>query len=362
MTTWISDRGRRPGGRLAAALAVAFLTGAFAAPAAAQAPASPPASTPLSGLLETHLREVTDASQPAQAVAADLSRELSRLNQGLSSAMARGSSRGPKADHRAWAESWRAEQKRRWAALQARADALPEVRFTGPPPVDPAAHRRVDYLQKLPELTRALMTETVGQVTPLLDVAVQAASGDRAALRRLPADLTTASMATIRTENQLLRVQAEAAPADDPMRHLSNAAIASNEAVLVILEHRRSVLTGAGASPGEAAARIRVRIAEARAAADALSAWSGKPGPLETLDALRREAPDVHAKVSRAFTTFEESARVELLIADTLRSAADALSRGPAGEADLGARMNELGPLVIRRLKTHQDRLEIMGS
>jgi hypothetical protein len=43
----------------------------------------------------------------------------------------------------------------------------------------------------------------------------------------------------------------------------------------------------------------------------------------------------LHAKVSQAFATFEESALIELLIADTLRSAADALSRGRRGKPTL---------------------------
>lgn len=265
---------------------------------------------------------------------------------------------------RAWAEAWLKEADGKVAEVKGRGAAL------APPPMElarryrslgPEAARQLAAFEKLPGIVRESAADNERFLASLRVDLVPAAGGSVTAKQSLYRKTLAGTRLSLRSENAMLNLAITAATRPDhPEIPLARSIQASNDALGLALGVMEEAFDPNGGSSDTAATgkAMKAKVAEARVQAKRV--W---PNAQTTIRQLTADVPagPLRNMIVRAMNSYEQTAAIELQIADILDTVADNIL-SPGGPDFLTWNLDPLEPLVNRRVELRLMRMDMLKT
>jgi hypothetical protein len=261
---------------------------------------------------------------------------------------------------RAWIDAWLAKADAELARQTAAAAALPplpaelERRYRT---LGPDAVRQMDGFKALPGITRDVIKESEVLLNRLRPILIKAASGDEDAKLEVASQMLSGTRLAIRNENALLDMAiAMANRPDHPQVALSRSAKATNEAMMMALEYLERQINLEDPDPVATGKAMQAKVTIGRQ--EAQKAWPNARKIRAEFSVSLPEGP-FRTNIFTALDTMEESARIEVALADLLGRMADRLTAGEETIDPDGTAFEGIEPLVNRRAALYEQRINL---
>lgn len=304
--------------------------------------------------------KVVDFSAAHQAALTAASNLVILSITGMEKALALSEERASEARVKSEMDAWEGEVRAQIAALDASKALLP--------PFPTQTFERLALLAPQYRGKGAAYSQVKVAALKSIDVSIQfaersvdparrAAGGDADALTDLAVELVTGLKLILLSENAMLDISIAAGQPEHPQTALARSIRGSNSGIALVLDYQVATGIGEPSDSKIAAAAIRAKAAEARAAALEMIPLAGAMAKGVSRAAGRT---DTGIRMLKILETYKASSAVEVAVADVLDRVADLIESGEANGDKLEAATAPVEAQVARRQEIQMQRLNLL--